>query len=88
MIKEQSPLAGKTLKVVDGQFKGQDFTVEDYACNVWDTVDWDFKWNNPAVLEYLTTHQGNHLPDDTQTALYGKIGPFGHVLQRRELEEE
>jgi len=82
--KETSPLAGRTVKVVKGDFEGEDFVVEDYACNVFGSPSWPLSIGNPAVLEYLRTHEFE--PDAQLTALYGKVGMFGHILHADELE--
>ena len=83
--REKSPLAGKTVRVVSGNFVGDKFVVEDYACNVFGRYDWLSVFNNPSVFEFLMTHE--YRPDNKSTALYGKIGPYGHILREDEVAE-
>lgn len=70
MHKEMSKLAGKTVKIVKGEFAGQEYRVEDW----WDRVygkSWMDSNGNPAALEYAL----RKVPFDDEV-LYGKIGPM------------
>ena len=80
---ESSTLAGKTVKIALGEFEGESFAVEDFACNVLGTDRWIMNYGNPTVLEYLMTH--SYYPGATTSALYGKVGMFAHILDFAEL---
>ena len=84
-IRERSSLAGKSVVVKKGDFEGCVFDVEDYACNVFGTLDWVFLLGNPTVVEFLARHKRRN--DDERCALYGHIGMFAHILQSDEIGE-
>jgi hypothetical protein len=88
---ESSPLAGKTVRIKAGyihsqveNFAGSEFRVEDW----WDRVSgisWMFQKGNPACLVYSLRIVPNFLPLNDEV-LYGKIGPFGHLVHITEIE--
>lgn len=80
---DSSPLAGKTVEVISGRFNGELFRVEDFACNVFGTIEWELLFGNPTVLEFLATHK--YYPGIEKSALYGKVGMFAHVFCPEEL---
>lgn len=91
---EAHPLAGRTVVLNDtakdglGEVvPGTEFRVEDY----WDRVSggsWMFAEGNPACLKYAmrTGLSGGNIPLDDEV-VYGKIGPFGHLVHVSELGE-
>jgi hypothetical protein len=93
--KESSPLAGKTVKIKQtvkhpqqSDFGGSDFRVEDW----WDKVagkSWMFCDGNPACMVYAIRAglSETPLPTDDEV-LYGKVGPFGHLVHISEIEVE
>ncbi len=90
---DQSPLADKTVKIKVGvehpqvsDFAGSDFHVEDW----WDRLtgrSWMNANGNPACLVYAmrTGFSSMNIPTDDEV-LYGKIGPFGHLVHVLEIE--
>lgn len=79
---EEHPLAGKTVKLKNGQ----DYRVEDWAdrvlgCSVWAAN------GNPAALKFAIRRAVENLPID-QRLLYGKIGMFGEIIHETEIAEE
>ena len=83
------PYSGKTVSIVGGPYTGEEFDVEDYACNVFGTVAWELMTNNPAILDYLAGH-GFELSNSEHsyciTAMYGHVGGFGKVIRLEEIE--
>ncbi len=89
--RESSPLAGKTVKIKLGcihpqikDFSGSDYRVEDW----WDKIaeqSWMDSDGNPACLIYAM-RSASVLPLDDEV-LYGKIGPFGHLVHLSEIME-
>ena len=88
-IRETCPLAGKTVKITSGPYEGNDYVVEDWACNVFGAITWELKMGNPAILDYLAGHDFQ-MSDDKHdymiTAMYGKVGLFGKVVRWEEIE--
>lgn len=88
--KELHPLAGKTVRIKEGAthpqiegFGGAPFQVEDF----WDRVmgrSWKTCDGNFAATLYATRIAANQLPMDDEV-VYGKIGPFGHLVHISEL---
>lgn len=83
------PLAGTTvtLKATDPVrgmvVEGAEFHVEDW----WDRLtggSWQTATGNPAALQYAMRSGFNGLPIDDEV-VYGKIGPFGHLVHVSEL---
>lgn len=88
------PLAGKTVTIAghpDDIHSGPvEYTIEDY----WDRVSgisWMDANGNPACLKYAIrtgtgqTIGGANVPLLTDEVVYGKVGPFGHLLHVNEL---
>ncbi len=92
-----SPLAGQTVRIRKGVtdpaqgavVAGAEYRVEDW----WDRVSggsWMTAQGNPAALQYamrtsVTDLNGHDVPIDDEV-LYGKVGPFGHLVHLFELE--
>ena len=89
--KEQSELAGKTVKIKSEvkhfqvkDFGGAEFEVEDW----WDRVSggsWMNATGNPAAMIYGMRSGLQDLPIDDEV-LYGKIGILGHLIHINEIE--
>jgi hypothetical protein len=94
MHSESHPLAGRTVEV---RFKGghphipgepdelHDYRIEDW----WDKLtggSWMDAEGNPAALIYGMRAGVAGLPVD-DNVLYGKVGPFGHLVHVSELLE-
>ncbi len=90
--KKQHPLAGKTVRIKAGAthpqnptFGGSEFWVEDW----WDRLGsgpWKQCVGNFAAMLYSSRVPDNKLPLDDEV-LYGKVGPFGHLVHASEIEE-
>ena len=90
---EQSPLARNTVKIKKevkhpqvSDFGGSEIHIEDW----WDKVSgksWMDCEGNPACLIYAarTGFSDNPVPTDDDV-LYGKIGPYGHLVHLTELD--
>lgn len=82
---EPHPLAGKTVTIATGEYAGMRYRVEDY----WDRVagkSWMNCDGNPACLQYaMRTGTVDKVPTDDEV-LYGKLGPFGHLIHVSEIE--
>ena len=84
-----SPLAGKTVRIKANathpqipDFGGSEYEVEDW----WDKIagtSWMDCNGNPACLVYAMRSVGIPINDEV---LYGKIGPFGHLVHISEIE--
>lgn len=86
---EQHELAGQTIKIAENvpQIGGSEYRIEDW----WDRVSgqsWMFCDGNPACLCYAARigMQANVVPIDNEV-VYGKIGPFGHLVHVSELTQ-
>lgn len=86
MIRERSPLAGQTVKIRANvaQIGGEEYRVEDWWQNV-SGGSWMFADGNPAALNYAMRSAFAGLPTDDDV-LYGKVGPFGHLVHVSEIE--
>ena len=96
-MREKFKYAGQTVKIKNGvgcgfgtkDLSGRDFTIEDWAENVFGHL-WMHENNNPAALEYTirSTFFGinNDVPRFSNDVVYGKIGMFGHLFHVNELE--
>ncbi len=93
MHNESSKLAGKVVRIKKDvkhpqvpDFGGSEFWVEDW----WDRLtggSWMDANGNPACLIYaMRTGLGANVPTDNEV-LYGKVGPFGHLVHITEIEE-
>ncbi len=87
---EQSPLAGKKVKIIAQAYRlnGQEITIEDW----WDRItdkSWKISDGNPACIEYgLRIGSGVlkfFIPNDDEV-LYGKIYGLGYLVHISELE--
>lgn len=85
------PLAGRTvtlnLKSKDAPdiATGSEFRVEDY----WDKItggSWMTAQGNPAALKFAMRSGLAGLPLDDEV-VYGKVGPYGHLVHVSELGE-
>jgi hypothetical protein len=84
------PLAGQTVKLAlkggdnPGDIaSGDEYRVEDY----WDRLgsgSWMEAQGNPAALKYAMRAGFSGLPLDDEV-VYGKVGPFGHIVHISEL---
>lgn len=94
MIIHNSPssLAGKTVRIKCGpdpdELNGKEYRVEDW----WDRIagySWKTAQGNPACVKYAVRQAFTRPPrppfDDE--ALYGKVGPFGHLIHISEIDE-
>lgn len=90
-----SELAGKIVRikphVTHPQFPGfggSEYRVEDW----WDRVSgrsWMHADGNPACLAYaMRTGLCDHPVPIDDEVLYGKVGPFGHLIHISEIESE
>jgi hypothetical protein len=86
MIRERSPLAGQTVTIrADvAEIGGQEYRVEDWWQNVYGG-SWMDANGNPAALNYALRAGFAGLPTDNEV-LYGKVGPFGHLVHISEIE--
>ena len=93
---QKHPLAGQTAQVqfagnghpqISGSSKGPvEFVVEDW----WDHMtgrSWMFSDGNPAAMVYALRSGLAGLPTDDEV-VYGKVGPFGHLVHVSELQTE
>lgn len=90
MHNEPHPQAGQTIKVMTTMHSQIDdgpheFRVEDW----WDRLlgkSWMDCDGNPAALIYALRNGMARLPFDDEV-IYGKIGPFGHLVHVSEILE-
>lgn len=84
------PLAGKTVTIKcapDGdKLNGKPFRIEDYW-HVLTGGSWMAAQGNFACLKYAIRSAVAKLPIDDKV-LYGKVGPFGHLIHESELGPE
>ena len=90
-MRDTSPLAGRTVRIAGTakhpqvpDFGGSEFRVEDW----WENVggkSWQACEGNPACMVYGIRSGLSGLPLDDEV-LYGKIGPFGHLVHYSEIE--
>jgi hypothetical protein len=76
--------ANKTVKIVSGSYKGNDYKVEGY----WKDIagkSWMHSNGNPACLDYAIRGAKDNLPNDDDV-LYGKIGCSGKLIHVSEIE--
>lgn len=81
--------AGQTVKIKNvlsaAELAGHEYRVEDW----WDRVSggsWFYADGNPACIKYAIRSAAGGLPTDNEV-LYGKVGPFGHLVHVSEIEE-
>jgi hypothetical protein len=86
------PMAGQTVTIKDGVQDpaqgavtgGAEYRLEDW----WDRVGsapWGDARGNPACLHYAMRIAGTDIPPDDEV-VYGKIGPFGHLVHVSEIK--
>ncbi len=82
-IRTPHALSGKTVKLKsqDPRLDGREYEVEDYWQNV-SGGSWADAVGNPAALQYAM--RAAYLPLDNEV-LYGKVGPFGHLVHVSEI---
>lgn len=85
--KEKSSLADKTVSIISGKFKGNEYLVEDW----WDRIgseSWMHTVGNVACLNYAVRSSSlvDNLPFDDEV-LYGKIGNLGYLIHISEIEQ-
>lgn len=89
MKREKHELAGKTVilncKPDPDNLNGQEFVIEDWQENIMGQ-SWMFCNGNPACLKYAMRSAFSGLPTDNEV-VYGKVGPFGHLIHVSELGE-
>ena len=82
---QEHPLAGATINLAAGDFRGLPYTVEDW----WDRIA-DKSWmhcnGNPACLEYAVRSGLDAKPIDNEV-VYGKIGGRGYLMHVSDLPE-
>jgi hypothetical protein len=90
MSRDEHPMAGKTVRIrcaVDpDDLDGKEYMVEDWWINV-AGKSWMHCDGNPACLKYAMRSGFAGLPLDDDV-LYGKVGPFGHLVHKSEIAEE
>jgi hypothetical protein len=86
MSRDPHPLAGKTVTIKSGKFAGEKYRLEDWWQNV-SGMSWKVSQGNPAALSYaMRSVLKDNLPIDDEV-VYGKIGPYGHLVHVSELGE-
>ena len=84
-MREQSPLAGKTVTIKTGEFANTEYRVEDWWENV-TGMSWMDANGNPACLKYAMRTGFSKIPIPTDNeVLYGKIGGLGELIHISEL---
>jgi len=76
----ESPLAGKTVKLVDGR----EYRVEDWADRVIGGQSWAKMHGHPACIQYAA-RAGMSGPLCNDEVLYGKIGCYGELIHMTEI---
>lgn len=76
--------AGRKVKVSTGSLAGNAFIIEDWWDRVYGT-SWMKSNGNPAALDYAMRAGFESLPIDDE-CYYGKIGGFGHIIHKTQLE--
>lgn len=82
---EPHVMAGKTVTIASGTFKGEEYRIEDW----WDRVagkSWMVCDGNPACLDYALRSVEDDLRTDNDV-VYGKIGMFGKLIHISQLPE-
>lgn len=75
--------AGKTVQIIAGQFKGEEYRLEDY----WDRISpepWGMSDGNPACIEYAIRTSTEGVPADDEV-VYGKVGNLGKLMHVTQL---
>lgn len=89
MIDRQSPhpLAGKTVTLKSGLFKGHEFWVEDWQSRVFGK-SWMDCDGNPACIDYALRSHAEGDPSFSNDVVYGKIEGLGKIIHIRHLPEQ
>lgn len=81
--KQPHPLSGNTVKILKGDFKGEEYRLEDW----WDRVSgesWMSCQGNPACIEYALRSSGLRNAEDKtpidDNVVYGKIDGLGKLM--------
>lgn len=86
--KQVSKLAGKTIKITRGQYKGEEYIVEDWSSRVfgksWKEMSMD---GNIAAIEYAVRGAIDGFPCD-DNVYYGKINGLGKLIHAACLMEQ
>ena len=80
---EIHPLAGQAIEITEGQFKGQQYRLEDW----WDRLgqgSWTICKGNPACLDYAFRCGMEGSPSDDEV-VYGKIDGLGKLIHVTQL---
>jgi len=84
-MREQSPLAGKTITIKTGEFAGMEYQVEDWWQNA-AGMSWMVAKGNPACLKYAMRTGLSVIPIPTDNeVLYGHIGELGELIHISEV---
>ncbi len=78
-------LAGKSVRIISGHFKGETYRIEDWFHSVVGKT-WMEANGNMAATEYAIRIRLDELPLDNQV-LYGKIGQMGKAVHASEIGE-
>lgn len=85
------PMAGQAVRIKAGlthpevpDYGGAEFRLEDWNDRVFGK-SWMDMSGHPASLNYAMRAGLQRLPEDNEV-VYGKIGPFGHLVHVSELE--
>lgn len=79
-------LARQTVEITEGQFKGQQFILEDW----WDRLgqgSWKICTGNPACIEYAVRVLMEPIPQDDEV-VYGKIDGLGKLIHVTQLDAQ
>jgi hypothetical protein len=79
-------MAGKKVRIIDGEFVGQIYKVEDWQDRVFGR-SWIGYITNPACLEYMIRRAKENTPID-DLVLYGHIGAFGKIIHISQIGAE
>ena len=85
MHQKKFTLAGMTVTIKSGYFKGEEYRIEDWFDRV-TGFSWMFAEGHPACMDYAMRAAVDKLPTDDEV-LYGKIGAFGKLVHISEIEE-
>lgn len=92
MHNEPHPLAGKTVRLMireetsnglNDELREQEYDVEDWQDRVM-KKSWMEMSGNPAAIKYALRAGFAGIPADDE-AVYGHVGPFGHIVHVSEL---
>ena len=85
---EPHPMAGATVTIAKGPFKGWQYAIEDW----WDRMSggsWMFAQGNAACIAYAKRTGGyGDTPPWDDNVVYGKIGGLGKLIHTSEIQKE